>query len=311
MTARVLVTGAAGFIGSQVVDRLLADPRADRVVGIDVRERPGVPDHRVMDIRDGALAELVRLEGIDRVVHLAAIVNPRSDHTREFLHEVDVDGTRNVLEACLATGVAHLTVMSSGAAYGYHPDNPEWIEEDDPLRGNPAFAYSDHKRLVEELLAHHREEHPGLHQLVLRPSTILGERVDNQLTALFERRVVLGILGAPTPFVFIWDADVVEVVVEGTLGLREGRFNLAGDGAIPLRDLAAEMGKPYVALPAGLVRAALAIFRPLRVAPYGPEQVDFLRYRPVLANRRLKEEWGFAPTMTSLEAFRAFRLSRG
>ena len=310
MTARVLVTGAAGFIGSQVVDRLLADTRCDRVIGIDVRERPGVPDHRVMDIRDGALGELVRLEGIDRVVHLAAILSPRPDHTREFLHEVEVEGTRNVLEACLATGVGHLTVMSSGAAYGYHPDNPEWIDEDDPLRGNPAFAYSDHKRQVEELLAHHRDEYLGLRQLILRPGTILGRAVDNQLTALFERRVVLGIRGTPTPFVFIWDADVVEVVVEGTLGLREGRFNLAGDGAIPLRDLAAEMRKPYVALPASLVRAALALLRPLRLAPYGPEQVDFLRYRPVLANRRLKEEFGFTPSKTSLEAFRAFRAAR-
>ena len=60
---RVLVTGAAGFIGSQVVDRLVDDPRTDRVVGIDVRDRPGVADHRVMDVRDGGLAELLRLEG--------------------------------------------------------------------------------------------------------------------------------------------------------------------------------------------------------------------------------------------------------
>jgi UDP-glucose 4-epimerase len=65
-----------------------------------------------------------------------------------------VGGTRNVLDACVAHGVKHLIVSSSGAAYGYHADNPAWLTETHPLRGNPAFAYSDHKRQVEEMLAH-------------------------------------------------------------------------------------------------------------------------------------------------------------
>jgi UDP-glucose 4-epimerase len=241
------------------------------------------------------------------VVHLAAIVTPQPHHTREFLRSVDVDGTRNVVEACLAAGVGHLTVTSSGAAYGYHPDNPEWIDEDDALRGNEAFAYSDHKRQVEEMLAGYRESHPGLRQLVLRPGTILGASVDNQITALFERPVILGIAGSPTPFVFIWDTDVVDIVVRGSVEAVEGRFNLAGDGAVPLRDVAAELGKPYVPVPAAVVKAALAALHPLRLVPYGPEQVDFLRYRPVLANRRLKEEFGYTPSKTSLEALRAWR----
>ncbi len=304
--ARVLVTGAAGFIGRQVMDHLAVNPAVERVVGIDVRHRRSSPNHRVMDVRDGALADLIRLEGIDRVVHLAAIVSPQPHHTRAFLRAVDVEGTRNVMRACIEAGVRHVTVTSSGAAYGYHPDNPDWIDEDDPLRGNPEFAYSDHKRLVEEMLARYRSDHPDLGQLVLRPGTILGRSVHNQLTALFERRAVLGIKGSPTPFVFIWDTDVVAIIVRGCLERKEGCFNLAGDGAIPLRELAAEMQKRYVPLPAGLVKGALSILHPLRLAPYGPEQVDFLRYRPVLANRRLKEEFGYSPSKTSLEAFRSF-----
>ncbi|MEX1280176.1 MAG: NAD-dependent epimerase/dehydratase family protein [Acidimicrobiia bacterium] len=306
MTARVLVTGAAGFIGAQVLDRLAAHPGVAAAIGTDVRD-PHDRGLHLVDVRDPAMADLLADEGIDRVVHLAAIVTPRPEHTREFLRSVDVDGTRNVLDACLATGVGHVTVTSSGAAYGYHPDSPEWIDEDDPLRGNEAFAYSDHKRQVEELLAAHRARHPELTQLVLRPGTILGEAVDNQITALFERPVVLGIAGSPTPFVFIWDTDVVDVVVAGTLGRVEGRFNLAGDGAVPLAEIAAELGKPHVRLPAWLVKGVLGVLHPLRLAPYGPEQVDFLRYRPVLANRRLREEFGHLPSKTSLEALRAWR----
>lgn len=302
--ARVLVTGAAGFIGSQVVQRLATNPDVDAVVGTDIRESP--TSHRVIDIRDAGLADLLKSESIDRVVHLAAIVSPAPHHTREFLHAVEVEGTGNVLEACVAAGVHHITVTSSGAAYGYHPDNPEWIDEDDPIRGNAEFAYSDHKRLVEEMLSRYRSEHPDLAQLILRPGTILGSSVRNQLTALFERKVVLGIARSDTPFVFIWDTDVVEIITTGTLELKAGRFNLAGDGAIPLAELAAEMNKRYIPLPASLVKAALAVLKPLRLAPYGPEQVDFLRYRPVLANRRLVEEFGYRPSKTSLEAFRSF-----
>lgn len=313
MTARVLVTGGSGFIGSQVVARLAASEEVDRVVSVDVAAGDPAEGVRVerLDIRDPGLADLIAEEGIDRVVHLAAVVTPRPDHTRAFLYSVDVEGTANVVEACLAGGVRHLVVTSSGAAYGYHPDNPSWIDEDHPLRGNPGFAYSDHKRIVEENLARTRAEHPDLGQLVLRPGTILGESVDNQITALFERPVVLGIAGSETPFVFIWDTDVVDVIVEGTLGERTGIYNLAGDGAVPLRDIARLLGKPYVPVPARVVKAVLWALSRLRLTGYGPEQIDFLRYRPVLSNRRLVEEFGCTPSKTSLEALQAWATTRG
>ncbi len=312
MTVRVLVTGGAGFLGSRVVTRLAATEEVEEVVSVDVRPGPQGPRIRseLLDVRDPALADLVREWRIDRIVHLAAVVTPRPDQTREELRSIDVGGTANVVAAALAAGVGHLTVTSSGAAYGYHDDNPEWIDEDHPLRGNPEFAYADHKRQVEELLAKTRGEHPELTQLVLRPGTILGAGLRNQITALFEAPVIVGIVGSDSPFVFIWETDAVEVIVRGTLHRRGGVFNLAGDGAVPLRRIADEMGTRFVALPAPVVKAALAVGRRLGISPYGPEQVVFLRHRPVLSNRRLVEEFGYRPKMTSLQAFRAWRDSR-
>jgi UDP-glucose 4-epimerase len=217
-----------------------------------------------------------------------------------------VVGTENVLHACRAAGVRKIIYTSSGAAYGYHADNPDWLDENDPLRGNPEFAYSDHKRQVEEMLARWRCDHPELRQLVFRPGTILGARADNQITAMFTRPYVLGLSGTTTPFVLVWDEDVVGAILRGIHVGGTGIFNLAGDGTLALRELAAEMHKPYVALPPRLIGAALRLLKRFRLTRYGPEQVEFLRYRPVLANRRLKEEFGFVPRKTTREVFATY-----
>jgi UDP-glucose 4-epimerase len=312
---RVLVTGGSGFIGTSVVAALAGADDVDLVVSADLRdpaERLEAVTYTRLDVTDpDAVEALITEHGPTAVVHLAAIVNPDPSMPRELIHRVDVEGTRNVLEACVRNGVGHVVVSSSGAAYGYHPDNPDWIREDDALRGNEEFAYSHHKRLVEEMLATYREHHPGLGQTVLRIGTVLGQTVDNQITALFERPRLLKVRGSDSPFVFVWDTDLVEVLVRAVLGDRTGIFNVAGDGAMTVDDIAAELGKPVLALPDLVLRAALAVGHRLRLTPYGPEQTRFLRYRPVLDNARLKAEFPYTPSRTSREAFAAWRAARG
>jgi UDP-glucose 4-epimerase len=312
MTARrVLVTGSAGYLGSQLVQALaprLRSGEMDCVVATDVRETPEgsrTPEveYVLHDVRAAGLDALLRSRRIDCVVHLAAIVTPGARSNRELEYAVDVVGTRNVLEACAGTGVGQLVVTSSGAAYGYHADNPEWLTEDDPVRGNEAFAYSHHKRLVEEMLAEYRRTHPALRQVVLRVGTILGETTRNQITALFDRPRLIAIRGSRSPFVFVWDRDVVGVIEHALRTDAVGIYNVAGDGALAIDSIAARLGKPCLTVPAGLLRAVLALLHPLGLSQYGPEQVDFLRYRPVLDNRRMKAQLGYVPSKTSAEVF--------
>lgn len=308
MTSRhVLITGAGGYVGSLVGERLAKDCE---VFGLDLRPRTDLGFEVVpMDIRDRALGAWMRERRITHVVHLASVLEGTGDRAREY--DIDVNGTRNVVEASLAARVRHLTVSSSGAAYGYHRDNPAWISEDAPLRAGEAFAYAHHKRLVEEMLAGYRATHPALGQLVLRIGTVLGATTQNQITALFLRRRILAVAGSASPFVFIWDQDLAAAIVYGVAGDRTGVFNVAGDGALPIREIAARLGKPTLVLPAFVLWSALAVGRALGVSRYGPEQLDFLRWRPVLDNRRLKEEFGFVPTKTSAEAFTTFAEAQG
>ena len=220
---RVLVTGADGFVGRSVVKALAQQPGIEAVFAQDVREVPtdrrvaGVM-YQVQDVRAPSLVDSMAAGQIDTVVHLASIVTPGKDSNRAFEYSVDVDGTRNVLNACVHGGVRHVVVSSSGAAYGYHADNPAWLTESDALRGNEVFAYAHHKRLVEEMLAQFRVEQPALLQTVLRIGTILGEQVNNQITALFEKPRLIAIRGSDSPFVFIWDEDVTGAILHALGG---------------------------------------------------------------------------------------------
>lgn len=305
----VLVTGAAGYIGSLFVERLRQKAPKIRITGVDVRPPRYIPagtDFRLCDVSSPDLGTVFDEARPDVVVHLASIVSPPKNSDPDVEYRVDVLGTKNVLECCVKTGVKKIVLTSSGAAYGYHADNPEWLTETDALRGNDTFPYSRHKRLVEEMLAEYRKSHPGLAQLIFRPGTVLGSATHNQITNLFEKRVVPGIAGSDSPFVFIWDEDVVECLALGASTSRSGIYNLAGDGKLTLPEIAAILGKPFVSFPPGLIGAAFAVLKPIGLSRYGPEQVDFLRYRPVLANDALKKKFGFVPRKTTREVFQYY-----
>ncbi len=302
MSENVLITGVAGYIGSKLAERLSTE---FTVVGLDIREpTPPVGKFIHCDIRDSRLKDIVREYEIQRVIHLASVLESSKDEQRDY--DIDVNGTQNVINACIENNIEQLIVTSSGAAYGYHSDSPEWIDEQDPLRGNKEIPYSRHKFLVEQLLAETRTAHPQLKQLILRPGTVLGANTRNQITNLFEQKFVLGIRGSDSPFVFIWDEDLLGVIEQGLREQREGIYNLAGDGALTIDEVARRLKKPLIKLPASVISAALSLGYKLGVIRYSPAQIKFIRYRPVLSNRRLKEEFGYSLQKTSAQAFDLF-----
>ena len=270
MSKRILITGAAGYIGHQLGNRLARD---FYVIGTDIRGRYDLDfPLQVMDIRDAGLTELLKREQITHVVHLASILQASKDRERDF--DIDVNGTHNVLKACVEAGVQQLTVTSSGAAYGYYADNP------------------------------------ALAQLIFRPGTVLGTETRNQITNLFESKRVLAIKGSDSPFVFIWDQDVLAAMEMGIREDKQGIFNMAGDGALTMHEIAQRLNKPLMTVSPWLLKSALQVAKWLG-KPTGPEQINFLRYRPVLSNRRLKEEFGYQLQKTSEETFEFFVKARG
>lgn len=309
----ILITGAAGFIGRGLV-AALATEAAQPVIAFDLRAVPAAErlphvTYIAGDIRDAALTEHLLRHRPRCVVHLASVVAAGGDAQRDY--EIDVKGTENVLRGCLAAGVQHLVVTSSGAAYGYHPDNPVPLRESDTLRGNEDFSYARNKRLVEELLSRCREEHPELKQTVFRPCTVLGPGTANQITAMFRRPLVLGLTGTTTPFSLIADSDVIAALLKAARNGPVGVFNLAGDGALSLAQIAARLGKPYLAIPPAVLKAALWLLNRLGVTTLGPQHVKFIQYRPVLDNTQLKAAFGYVPQLDATAVFERYAKATG
>ena len=194
---RVLVTGGAGFIGSHVVDRLLADGHAVDVIdnlATGRRERvPGAVRLHVCDLRDARLDAVVAAAQPGTVVHVAAqAAVSRSVADPRFDASVNVLGTIALLEVCGRAGVRRVVYTSTGgAAYGDTDVLP--TPEDHPLR--PASPYGVSKTTAERYL----ECWAGLtggRALTLRLANVYGPRQDPAgeagVIAIFSSRLLAG-----------------------------------------------------------------------------------------------------------------------
>ena len=182
---KVVVTGAAGFIGSQLTESLLAD--GHEVIGVDAftdyypratKEHNLEPSrsHRAFRLVEGRLQDLdlaPLLEGVGQVFHLAAQAGVRASWGREFAHYTDhnVLATQRLLEAARAAGGPRVVYASSSSVYGEAPPLP--LRED--ARCEPVSPYGVSKLAAEHLgLLYQRNF--GVPVVSLRYFTVYGPR---------------------------------------------------------------------------------------------------------------------------------------
>ena len=194
---KVAVTGGAGFVGSHVVDRLLADGHAVDVIdnlATGRRDRVNAAARlHVCDLRDARLDTLVAATRPGTVVHVAAqAAVSRSVADPRFDASVNVLGTINLLETCRRSGVRHVVYTSTGgAAYGDTDVLP--TPEDHPLR--PASPYGVSKTAAERYLECWAALTNG-RALTLRLANVYGPRQDPAgeagVIAIFTSRLLAG-----------------------------------------------------------------------------------------------------------------------
>ena len=178
---KVLVTGGSGFLGRGVVAGLAAAGHEVTSGDLRVPEGSGSVEHVRLDVTDpGAVSAAVA--GHEAVVHLASVVDP-DGMGRDAAYRVDALATRD-----RRVSTVRRLVVSPGAAYGAHADNPSRSPRTS-RSGAPPRCLQPPQGAGRVLLADARREHPEPRGP--RIGTILGDTVDNQITALFHQRLAI------------------------------------------------------------------------------------------------------------------------
>ena len=260
---KVAVTGISGYLGQLIAPRLDAAPDVDAILGLD-RVPPQHQSPKMtfasVDVRTADFATLLR--GCDAVIHLAFIVQPPRRMPMAAIDEINVEGSRRVFAGAVAAGVGRIVCASSVAAYGAHPDNPEPLTEDSPLRPNDDWYYSRAKGKVEAILDEVQAGSPGTAIVRLRPVIFLGPTINNMLGQQFSAKTLVS-FDRGTRINFCWDDDVAAAFVLALRHSKSDAFNITGDGALSGDDMGRLAGRRVIHLPRGLAlgaaRTALAL----------------------------------------------------
>ncbi|MFZ1106162.1 MAG: NAD-dependent epimerase/dehydratase family protein [Hyphomicrobiaceae bacterium] len=185
---RFLIVGGASLVGSASAERLLEDG-AREVTILDsfyqgsrdaIHHLTGDPRLKVVEADVLRLPQLIAaVEGVDGVLHLAAVMSLTMDRDPWLGLDVNIRGTQNVIEACCVAGVAKLVLASSTAAYGYGPGVVGDLIEGTPFHSAgapPAAILYGASKIVGEQLCRHAHLNRGLDYVALRYATVYGER---------------------------------------------------------------------------------------------------------------------------------------
>jgi UDP-glucose 4-epimerase len=311
---RVVVIGATGNVGTSVLSALADDPEVESVLGL-ARRLPGIrfPKTEWGQVDVARSTDLAaRFVGADAIVHLAWLIQPGRD--LEELYAVNVEGSRRVFQAAVDAGVPALVYASSVGAYAPGPKGRA-VDESWPTTGLETSTYARQKAEVERILDRVEQEAPSLRAVRLRAALVFKREAASAIRRLFAGPFLPSPLLRPGLIPFVPDdprlvfqavhsLDVGDAYRLAVKGDARGAFNVAADPVLDPGQLASALRARRLRVPGRALRAAAAASWRLRLQPSEPGWVDMALNVPVMDYTRAREELGWRPQHTSLEALR-------
>ena len=302
---KILITGAGGYIGSVLSN--FFSKKGIVVVGIDIHKDPSLPNGKKFRFYRCGVQERKRLEGIfskekpTHVIHLAYSMNKLRDAKEE--HEIDVLGSRNVLEISNSTGsVKQFILFSSASAYGARPDNPLWIKEERPLAPR-GYNYAINKKKIEGYCNEFRKR-DDLKLIILRVCIVVGPHYRKEkgaVTVLARSPFLIG-KSRNCKLQFIHETDMNRlmklIVKDNTI---EGTFNMAPHDYSTIGELVPK--KRFLPIPMWFGKLVIGILWPLRIINFNSSALDYCVYEIIVGPSRLVKRYEYKFQYTTMEGF--------
>jgi UDP-glucose 4-epimerase len=301
----ILITGVSGYFGQKLVALFEGTPEVERITGIDIRP-PSYSSKKLEFIKCDVRNDLEKVfsgRGIDCVIHTAYILPPI--HNIDLMEDININGTINVLTASAAHKVTQILDCSSTTAYGFHTDNPQFLTEESPLRGNDDFTYAKNKKELEKWVNVFEIEHPDIRLTVIRPCFVVGPGFANPLARYLCKKLCFLPLKC-ADFQYIHEDDLVEIIYLLLKNEKTGVYNLAADGTMTFDEMLHILGGWPVKMPVWLLwpmNNLLWFLRASFMTEFPSSSINLIRYRWIASNDKIKRDLGYKFKYTTREAF--------
>lgn len=304
---RVLITGAAGGLAAVVADMLT---KTFELYGVDPRPLPAgrtFPGKFFQaDYRQRKMADLFRLHSFDAIVHLGRVpIAARLRKTQRF--NLNVLGTRSLLDLALKYKVPSVIVLSTFHVYGAHQHNHLYISEEDPLLASQTFPEIVDAVELDNVSVAFSLRNPQVRTVILRPTNIIGDRIRNQVSMYLRGRMCPVLIGYDPMWQFIHEEDMANAILLALEGTKAGMYNVSGEGVIAFSHAIRLAGGSPFPIPSFL---SGAVIEGLKFAgQYFPKHlVDFFKYPVVISDKTFRKDFGYEPKISTADALRGLKM---
>lgn len=302
---KVLITGIAGGQGRLLTRRLR---EKFEVCGVDRIGWEGAPrgvDVHVVDVRKKKFEDVIRREMPSAIVHLGFVRHFDADPGERY--DVNVRGTKQLLDHCVNHGVQALVVVSSSYCYGAAPENPYYMDEDSPLAASRSYPEIRDLVEVDTLASAFLWRYPDIRTCVLRPVNVLGYYVHSMISRYLRQSRVPTVMGFDPMMQFLHEEDLSDAIALTLERELQGIFNIAGPGQVPLHTAIEETGGTMISLPEVVMRPMFEQLFTWGVVPFPAGAIDYLKYPVTVSGERFGEATQFRPLFGLEEIFHSVR----
>ncbi|MDO6442504.1 SDR family oxidoreductase [Marinobacter sp. 2_MG-2023] len=302
---RVLITGAAGALAKQVIERIR---KTCDLVAVDARIQVPLGDDipsYCLDFNHRNFEDLFRRYQFDGVIHLGRIRS--SQLTRMRRYNANVLGTQKLLDLSHKYNIRRIVVLSTFHVYGAMAYNPALINESAPMKSAGLSADLIDSVELENLANIYLWRFPELNIAILRPCNIVGPSVSNTMSTLLSSQRAPVLAGFSPMMQFIHIDDMADAIVLAYQKPVRGIFNVASDDWVAYQRALELCGCTRIPVPSVPPVLPRFLMRALRMRSFPAYLMDFFKYPVIIDGRAFAEEFGFSPKRPLKEIFRFYR----